>query len=159
MRHVEGDRATLQAGNIDIGLFRRPAVRSPQRPTRRPGKPTRQPTRAPGKPTRRPTRVPGRPTRQPTRIPGKPTRQPTRGTRPTRVPGRPTTMRPGTTRRPCTVPFAWFFWGNKVCHDLLNTEECGWDGGDCCGKSWFPFQFAFCRECKCKDPKNTNNAK
>ena len=51
MRHVEGDRETLQAVNIDTGLSRRPAVRSPQRPTR-------GPTRVPGKPTRKPTRVP-----------------------------------------------------------------------------------------------------
>merc|ERR1719288_7361 len=65
--------------------------------------------------------------------------------------GGPTTVQPPpvTTEGPsdaCGSP-QWF--GDNYCDDENNTEECGWDGGDCCGdnvNTWY------CSACECLDP-------
>ena len=78
--------------------------------------------------------------------------------RTTKIPMRTTTRRAqsttaaNTTKKPCTVPNAWLIVGNMICNDHANTEECLWDGGDCCGNNGFSFKFWFCTECLCKDP-------
>merc|ERR1711981_516975 len=43
--------------------------------------------------------------------------------------------------------------GDKRCDDGNNNCGCGWDGGDCCGKSGDKHQFSYCSKCKCEDPK------
>ena len=39
--------------------------------------------------------------------------------------------------------------GDGSCDDDLNTEECEWDGGDCCGPQ---VEKAYCDDCQCLDP-------
>ena len=41
----------------------------------------------------------------------------------------------------------WF--GDNYCDDDNNNEECGWDGGDCCGDNVITF---YCSACECLDP-------
>ena len=41
----------------------------------------------------------------------------------------------------------WF--GDNYCDDENNNEECGWDGGDCCGDN---VNTQFCSACECLDP-------
>ena len=36
--------------------------------------------------------------------------------------------------------------GDGYCHDEVNTEECNYDGGDCCGSC---INTNFCSECDC----------
>ena len=102
---------------------------------------------------RRTTKIPKRTTRKYMRTT---TRRPKRTTRPikttTRRPQPTTPQTASTTKKPCTVPNAGLLGGNMICNDLSNNEECGWDGGDCCGNNGFSFQFWFCTECHCKDP-------
>merc|ERR1712037_157006 len=47
----------------------------------------------------------------------------------------------------CTVPD---YIGDGNCDDENNNCACGYDKGDCCGKD---VKKAYCKECKCKDPK------
>ena len=43
-------------------------------------------------------------------------------------------------------------WVNDFyCHDISNTEECLWDGGDCCGDNVNTHPLS-CSECACLDP-------
>merc|ERR1712210_436229 len=42
--------------------------------------------------------------------------------------------------------------GDKRCDDGNNNCGCGWDGGDCCGKSGDKHQFSYCSKCRCADP-------
>merc|ERR1712176_1298598 len=46
--------------------------------------------------------------------------------------------------------------GDGNCDDDNNNCGCGYDGGDCCKKSvkGGTVQTKYCKECKCKDPKN-----
>ena len=37
----------------------------------------------------------------------------------------------------------------RYCDDDNNNEECGWDGGACCGNDVLAF---FCSDCSCLDP-------
>ena len=37
--------------------------------------------------------------------------------------------------------------GDGYCWDATNTEECQWDGGDCCGGN-----VDYCVDCTCLDP-------
>merc|ERR1712121_443218 len=46
----------------------------------------------------------------------------------------------------CTTP-QWV--GDNYCDDNLNTAECHWDGGDCCGDD---VKTNYCDECQCLDP-------
>ena len=46
----------------------------------------------------------------------------------------------------CIKP-AWA--GDGFCDDINNDEECGWDGGDCCGEN---VNDLFCVYCDCLDP-------
>ena len=41
--------------------------------------------------------------------------------------------------------------GDGVCNDEMNTAECSYDGGDCCGLN---VNRKFCRTCKCLGPGN-----
>merc|ERR1719367_1357066 len=41
----------------------------------------------------------------------------------------------------------WF--GDNYCDDENNNEECGWDGGDCCGDN---VNTQYCSACECLDP-------
>jgi len=42
---------------------------------------------------------------------------------------------------------AW--WGDGYCDDFMNTEGCGFDGGDCCQESPAPGWDNYCDECEC----------
>merc|ERR1712050_101758 len=45
--------------------------------------------------------------------------------------------------------------GDGNCDDNNNNKGCGYDGGDCCAKSnGGSVSKAYCKECKCKDPKH-----
>merc|ERR1719476_293696 len=46
--------------------------------------------------------------------------------------------------------------GDGNCDDVNNNCDCGYDGGDCCAKSVAggTVKKSYCKECKCKDPKN-----
>merc|ERR1719473_2220263 len=50
----------------------------------------------------------------------------------------------------CTKP-KWK--GDGRCDDKNNHCGCDFDGGDCCGKSGKTSQFAYCKECVCKNPE------
>ena len=39
--------------------------------------------------------------------------------------------------------------GDNYCDDDNNNEECGWDGGDCCGDN---VNTQYCSACECLDP-------
>merc|ERR1711881_403677 len=41
----------------------------------------------------------------------------------------------------------WF--GDNYCDDDNNNEDCGWDGGDCCGDN---VNTQYCSVCECLDP-------
>merc|ERR1712051_1139529 len=59
-----------------------------------------------------------------------------------------TTKEPETTPPPkdaCGSP-QWF--GDNYCDDENNNEECGWDGGDCCGDN---VNTQYCSACECLD--------
>merc|ERR1719263_1234668 len=44
--------------------------------------------------------------------------------------------------------------GDGNCDDDNNNKGCEYDGGDCCAKSLGgPVKKAYCKECKCLDPK------
>ena len=45
----------------------------------------------------------------------------------------------------CTIP-QWV--GDGYCDDVINTELCNYDGGDCCGSS---IDTTYCIECQCCD--------
>ena len=45
----------------------------------------------------------------------------------------------------CTIP-QWV--GDGYCDDVINTELCNYDGGDCCGSS---IDTTYCFECQCCD--------
>ena len=45
----------------------------------------------------------------------------------------------------CTIP-QWI--GDGYCDDVINTELCNYDGGDCCGSS---IDTTYCIECQCCD--------
>ena len=40
--------------------------------------------------------------------------------------------------------------GDGMCNDFMNTEDCSWDGGDCCGDH---VSTMFCNDCQCLDPE------
>ena len=40
--------------------------------------------------------------------------------------------------------------GDGICDDILNTKECHYDDGDCCGANVIR---QFCKDCKCRDPR------
>lgn len=48
----------------------------------------------------------------------------------------------------CLHKFTGAF-NDGFCHDELNTEECEYDGGDCCLPNVYTDA---CQECQCKDP-------
>merc|ERR1712032_1814229 len=50
----------------------------------------------------------------------------------------------------CGVPD---YTGDGRCDDENNNCACGWDSGDCCGKSGDKWQFSYCKKCLCRDPK------
>merc|ERR1711997_266506 len=57
---------------------------------------------------------------------------------------------PGPTTAPPPTecePESWV--GDEYCDDHLNNEDCGWDGGDCCGDD---VSTQYCDECECLDP-------
>merc|ERR1712051_248513 len=59
------------------------------------------------------------------------------------------TKEPETTPPPkdaCGSP-QWF--GDNYCDDDNNNEDCGWDGGDCCGDN---VNTQYCSACECLDP-------
>merc|ERR1712223_1911255 len=71
--------------------------------------------------------------------------------------GGPTTAPPPpvTTEGPsdaCGSP-QWF--GDNYCDDENNNEECGWDGGDCCGDN---VNTQYCSACECLDPNGGGNS-
>ena len=41
---------------------------------------------------------------------------------------------------------------DTYCDDQNNTEECGWDGGDCCGDNTNTDWNQYCSDCQCLDP-------
>ena len=43
--------------------------------------------------------------------------------------------------------------GDDYCDDISNTENCGWDGGDCCGNN---LNYDYCDVCECLDPNPKN---
>merc|ERR1739836_314685 len=47
----------------------------------------------------------------------------------------------------------WF--GDNYCDDDNNNEECGWDGGDCCGDN---VNTQYCSACECLDPNGGGNS-
>merc|ERR1712038_1230529 len=47
----------------------------------------------------------------------------------------------------------WF--GDNYCDDENNNEECGWDGGDCCGDN---VNTQYCSACECLDPNGGGDA-
>ena len=51
---------------------------------------------------------------------------------------------------PCWYGFFNFMLGDAICNDFLNTEDCSWDGGDCCGGN---VSTMFCNDCQCLDPE------
>lgn len=54
----------------------------------------------------------------------------------------------------CSKPCEDASWkGDKTCDDENNHCGCGWDGGDCCGTTK-DYDYLYCTECKCLDPKN-----
>ena len=54
----------------------------------------------------------------------------------------------------CSKPCYENRWkGDKTCDDENNHCGCGWDGGDCCGTTK-DYDYLYCTECKCLDPKN-----
>ena len=61
----------------------------------------------------------------------------------------PTNDGESTTVSPCGFP-NWF--GDNYCDDENNNEECGYDGGDCCGDNVYTF---YCSACQCLDPSHT----
>ena len=50
-----------------------------------------------------------------------------------------------TTPTVCEHP-TWI--GDGYCNDVINTESCNYDGGDCCGSS---IDTTYCIECQCCD--------
>jgi len=42
--------------------------------------------------------------------------------------------------------------GDKYCDDDNNNCGCGWDGGDCCGKTGNMKQYEYCFQCACLNP-------
>ena len=50
-----------------------------------------------------------------------------------------------TTQTVCEHP-TWI--GDGYCNDVINTESCNYDGGDCCGSS---IDTTYCIECQCCD--------
>ena len=44
--------------------------------------------------------------------------------------------------------------GDGICDDATNTEECDWDGGDCCKSD---SSYEFCEECQCKGQPETTD--
>ena len=69
------------------------------------------------------------------------------GSAPTPAPTIPPTPSPPSDA--CGSPH-WF--GDNYCDDDNNNEECGWDGGDCCGEN--P-NIQFCSACECLDPNGS----
>jgi len=41
---------------------------------------------------------------------------------------------------------------DQFCDDDNNNCGCGWDGGDCCGKTGNMNQYKYCFQCACRDP-------
>ena len=77
-----------------------------------------------------------------------PTNPPTEGPNPTTEGPNPTTEGPNpTTESPDACQGSWI--GDGECDDINNTEECQWDGGDCCGDSVVTDH---CSACECLDP-------
>merc|ERR1712072_380311 len=61
--------------------------------------------------------------------------------------------KPDRPESPCGSP-QWF--GDNFCDDDNNNEECGWDGGDCCGDD---IQTDYCNDCDCLDPNAPEECK
>merc|ERR1711992_328311 len=77
-----------------------------------------------------------------------PTNPPTEGPNPTTEGPNPTTEGPNpTTESPNACQGSWI--GDGECDDINNTEECQWDGGDCCGDNVVT---DYCTICECLDP-------
>jgi len=77
-----------------------------------------------------------------------PTNPPTEGPNPTTEGPNPTTEGPNpTTESPDACQGSWI--GDGECDDINNTEECQWDGGDCCGDNVVTDH---CSACECLDP-------
>merc|ERR1711992_191800 len=70
------------------------------------------------------------------------------GSNPTAAPTNPPTEGPNpTTESPDACQGSWI--GDGECDDINNTEECQWDGGDCCGDD---VATDYCTICECLDP-------
>ena len=50
----------------------------------------------------------------------------------------------------CAIP-QWI--GDGYCDDVINTELCNYDGGDCCGSY---INTVYCSECECCDAGGCN---
>ena len=50
----------------------------------------------------------------------------------------------------CSIP-QWI--GDGYCDDMINTELCNYDGGDCCGSY---INTVYCSECECCDAGGCN---
>ena len=53
--------------------------------------------------------------------------------------------------------YDWYesVWGDKLCDDFLNTEECEYDNGDCCQESPVEGWDKYCTACYCKQATMT----
>ena len=68
------------------------------------------------------------------------------------TPPPPPTPTPAPPPEACESP-EWF--GDNYCDDDNNNEECGWDGGDCCGDN---VNTQYCTACECLDPNGGGSA-
>ena len=49
----------------------------------------------------------------------------------------------------------WNWIGDGYCDDDTNTEECDWDGGDCCGDEYEDANTFYCSVCACHEDSVT----
>ena len=115
--------------------------------------PTASPTEGPNTSTSGPTEGPNTSTYQPTDGPYTSTLGPSVGPNttttfvPTEGPNTSTSEGPNTSTEGGECRVEWI--GDGECDDVNNTEECQWDGGDCCGDD---VATDYCTVCECLDP-------
>ena len=56
---------------------------------------------------------------------------------------------------PACLDHAWH--GDDYCDDFLNTEECEWDGGDCCQENPASGWDNYCQVCECLEVKECDD--
>ena len=54
----------------------------------------------------------------------------------------------------CSTSHIYYHVANGYCNDASNTEECNWDGGDCCGDEVVMTE---CSVCECLEPSRWND--